>query len=333
MPSNVAPTILLETPYLADANNGNWRTAARWSRLLSKAYRPIVQAADAPLGGRGADSATAMIALHARRSRAAIEAWRASGRALIVALTGTDLYRDLPCGDAAALASIADADRLIVLQSDALEHLPTAPRFKADVVHQSARALRPFTNKPAGRLRCVLVAHLREEKDPRTVFEAWKRLPANVDATLAIVGAALDPALGDAATALAAADPRVRALGPRPHPWTRQAIRRAHVIIVASRMEGGANVVVEAVTSGTAVLASRISGNIGMLGEDYAGYFEAGDADALAALVARAHRNRAFLERLGRQCARRAPMFSPAAEQAALIASVERARRAAAGRM
>jgi putative glycosyltransferase (TIGR04348 family) len=333
MPSTVAPTILLATPYLADANNGNWRTAARWSRLLAKAYRPIVQAADAPLRGRGPERATAMIALHARRSRAAIEAWHASGRALIVVLTGTDLYRDVPSGDAAALASVADADRLIVLQADALKHLPPTAKGKADVVHQSARALRPFADKPTARLRSVFVAHLRDEKDPGTVFEAWRRLPAQVPATLAIVGAALDPALGHAARALAAADPRVRALGPRPHAWTRQAIRRAHLIIVASRMEGGANVVVEAVTSGTPVLASRISGNLGMLGEDYAGYFDAGDADGLVALVVRAHEDRLFLEHLCRQCLARAPMFAPAVERAALVASVERARLAAAGRM
>ena len=39
----------------------------------------------------------------------------------------------------------------------------------------------------------------------------------------------------------------------------------------------------EAVRSGTPVVASRIDGNIGMLGQDYAGYFEWGDAAALAA--------------------------------------------------
>lgn len=274
-----------------------------------------------------------MIALHARRSRAAIEAWRVTRRPLIVVLTGTDLYRDVPAGDVAALASIEEADRLIVLQADALAQLPAALREKTDVVHQSARALRPFADKSAERLHCVFVAHLREEKDPRTVFEAWLRLPQRVPATLAIVGAALDPALGDAARALAAVDPRVKTFGARPHPWARQAIRRAHVLIVSSRMEGGANVVVEAVTAGTAVLASRISGNVGMLGSDYAGYFEAGDADALARLVARVHDDRAFLALLGSQCRARAPLFAPEAERDALLASIERARTAAAGRM
>jgi len=330
MPFKVAPTIVLATPYLADANNGNWRTAARWSKLLAPDYRTILQAAtDKPPTVR----AVAMIALHARRSRAAIAAWQATGRPLIVTLTGTDLYGDLPAGDGAALASVAQADRLIVLQADALAHLSATARSKADVVHQSARTLRPFAAKSHERLRCLFVAHLRDEKDPRTVYEAWLDLPAHVPATLGIVGEALDPALGDAARALAEVDPRVKVLGGRPHPWTRQAIRRAHAVVVASRMEGGANVVVEAVTSGTPVLASRISGNVGMLGDDYAGYFDAGDAGALARLVARAHRDRAFLAHLGAQCRSRATLFAPAVERRALLVSIERARLAAAGRM
>ena len=37
----------------------------------------------------------------------------------------------------------------------------------------------------------------------------------------------------------------------------------------------------------TPVLASRISGNVGMLGDDYDGYFELGDSDGLAALLRR----------------------------------------------
>ena len=125
------------------------------------------------------------------------------------------------------------------------------------------------------------------------MFEAWRALPPALPATLSVIGASLDPALGDAARALAQADPRVRVLGARPHGWTRQAIKRAHLLLVPSRMEGGANVVVEAVTSGTPVLGSRISGNVGMLGSDYPGWFDVGDASGLAALVRRAHGDRA----------------------------------------
>jgi len=323
------------TPYLADANNGNWRTAVRWAHRVAPAWRTILQSPDMPLAGGKRDGAEAMIALHARRSRPAIAQWKRlrPDRGLVVVLTGTDLYRDIPARDADALASLDDADRLVVLQGDALGHVPASARDKTRVVHQSARRLAAFADKSGTRLNCLLVAHLREEKDPATAFEAWRRLPPQCPATLTIVGAALDASLGAAARELALHDRRVRYLGPRPHGWVRQAIKRAHLLVVPSRMEGGANVVVEAVTAGTAVLGSRMSGNVGMLGADYPGLFDVGDARGLAALVARAHADRRFLAILDAHCAALAPRFAPQAERDALLALLREVQQDVAGRM
>ena len=64
--------------------------------------------------------------------------------------------------------------------------------------------------------------------------------------------------------------PNYRWLGALPHEATRRHIQQAHLMIHTSRMEGGAHVIIEAVVSGTPVLASRIDGNIGMLGDDFA---------------------------------------------------------------
>ncbi len=294
----------------------------------------IVQAAGAPVIAGACNDAVALVALHARRSRAAVAAWRAEhpDRSLIVVLTGTDLYRDIPARDADACASLADADRLIVLQEDARNFVPVALRRKVDVVYQSARALKPWSGKRTDRLDFVLVAHLRDEKDPRTVFDAWRLLPADLPVTLTVIGAPLDPALGGAARDLAAADPRVRWLGPRPHPWTRQAIKRAHLLLCPSKMEGGANVVVEAITAGTPVIASRMSGNLGMLGRGYAGYFPVGDAQALARLLTRIVREPALSKTLAAQCACRAPLFTPDAERSALEKAIGRAVAAKAAR-
>ncbi len=321
------PTLVIVTPYSAAANNGNWRTAARWARLLAPHYRTIVQAADAPVTGGPRDDAIGLVALHARRSRAAIAAFRRAhpDRALVVVLTGTDLYRDVPAGDADARASLSDADRLIVLQEDARDFVPAEARHKVEVVYQSARALKPWAGKPPDRVHCVLVAHLRDEKDPRTVFDAWRLLPADLPVTLTIIGAALDPALGRAARDLVGADRRVRWAGPRPHPWTRQAIKRAHLLVCPSKMEGGANVIVEAITAGTPVVASRMSGNLGMLGPRYAGYFPVGDPAALARLLTRIVREPSLSNTLAAQCARRAPRFTPDAERSALERAIARA--------
>jgi glycosyltransferase involved in cell wall biosynthesis len=89
-------------------------------------------------------------------------------------------------------------------------------------------------------------------------------------------------------------------------------------------MEGGAHVLMEAVCSGTPVLASRVDGNVGMLGADYAGYFPWGDAAALAGLLARCRdegqAGASTYSGLQAQCRLRAPLFEPAAERSALLA-------------
>jgi glycosyltransferase involved in cell wall biosynthesis len=125
--------------------------------------------------------------------------------------------------------------------------------------------------------------------------------------------------LGEQALKLAAEVPTYRYLGEQTHAQTRARIARAHVLVHPSRMEGGAHVVMEAVMSGTPVLASHIDGNVGMLGADYDGYFPCGDAQALVNLLLRCKNEPLFLDHLNKQCALRSPLFEPRAEQAALL--------------
>ena len=174
------------------------------------------------------------------------------------------------------------------------------------------------------------------------VYNAQATMARSIDSVLAQTHRELELILvddgsrdGSAAImeAYAARDARVRYLGERPHAWVRQAIKRAHLLVVPSRMEGGANVVVEAVTSGTPVVGSRMSGNVGMLGDDYPGLFDVGDADGLAALLVRAHADRAFLASLGARCRAVAPRFTPDAERVALAALLDEALHEGAGRM
>ena len=79
-------------------------------------------------------------------------------------------------------------------------------------------------------------------------------------------------------------------------------------------MESGAQVVLEAVQSGSAVLASRIAGNIGMLGPAHAGYVDLGDDLKTACMLARARAEPAFLALVREQTRARAPPFEPVAE-------------------
>jgi putative glycosyltransferase (TIGR04348 family) len=306
------PVLCLVTPALAAANNGNWQTAWRWAQMLSADYRVHLVR---QWSGEPADM---MVALHARRSAASIAAWTKAfpGRPLAVVLTGTDLYRDILV-DASAQASLRAAHMLIVLHELAPLDVPAALREKCRLCRQSTPSRRPL-QKPGALLRALMVGHLREEKSPRTYFEAARRLAPRADIVLDHIGAVLDAGLGAEAEALQHALTNYCWLGERPHAATRMSIQRAHVLVHASRIEGGAHVVMEAVRSGTPVLASRIAGNVGMLGADYGGYFEFGDAAGLATLIERCRDDATMLPALKAQCDARAPLFDPACERATL---------------
>ncbi len=311
----VRKRILIVSPASARENNGNWQTASRWARFLRDAYDVRITGDWSP----GDTAPDLMVALHARRSAAPLAAFTGAhpGRPSVLVLTGTDLYRDIGV-DPEARASLARARALVLLQPAGLGQLAPAPRARAHVIYQSAPALRPHPRTGMERHADIcMVGHLRDEKDPLTFIRAASLVSAP-RARLLHIGAALDPALGAAAEAAQGDNPRYRWLGPLPHAATRQRLKRCHAMAISSRMEGGANVIIEAVTSGVPVLASSIDGNRGMLGDDYAGYFEPGDAAALARLADRCILDAAFDALLRRQCAARAALFAPAAEQAAL---------------
>ena len=164
----------------------------------------------------------------------------------------------------------------------------------------------------------VAVGHLRDEKDPATLYRAARLLAGDaVVPTIAHVGGPLDARLADEARATMAACPSYRWLGALSHAAARRTIARARALVHCSRIEGGANVVIEAVRSGVPVLASRIDGNVGLLGADYDGYFPVGDAAALAALIAPLPRRRSVRRSPARASAPRASRCSGRAPSAA----------------
>lgn len=280
--------------------------------MLAAAYRVTLSAR------WGVGDEALMIALHARRSAASVAAWRAAHprRPLLLALTGTDLYRDID-EDAGAQRSLALADMLIVLNELGPDRLAPALRAKCRVLLQSC-SLRRTLDKPRRHLRALMVGHLRAEKDPLTYLRAAQRLAQRADLRFDHIGAALDPALGAQAAALAARQPGYRWLGALPHEAVRRRIQAAHLLVNTSLMEGGANVVIEALRSGTPVIASRIAGNLGLLGADHGAFFAPGDDAALAALILQARDDPDMLPALQRQAALRAPLFAPEAEAASL---------------
>ena len=323
------PAVVIVSPALADANNGNWQTAHRWQKLLRAEFS--VRIVDHWPDGTGAAQDACMLALHARRSAPSVLAWAQRGvqpaadgpaPGLAVVLTGTDLYRDIQT-DAQAQRSLQLAQRLVLLQERAPDALPAPLRARASVIFQSTARRQTLYKMPVEKgLRAVMVGHLREEKSPETLFDAARLFTVKDRIHLDHIGAGLDRTLAAQAQATAIACPHYRWLGGLPHEATRKRIQRAHVLVHTSRMEGGAHVVMESVCSGTPVLASRIAGNVGMLGADYAGYFDWGDAQALAALLRQCQNSPPFYALLQSQCAARAALFLPQAEQTALVALV-----------
>lgn len=309
--------IAIVTPAGAGARNGNRHTALRWAAHLRRAGHRVSVAVE--WDGK---PCALLVALHARRSHDSVARYRAAcpRGPLCVVLTGTDLYRDLPASPEAR-RSLEIADRILVLQDEALRRLAPRLRRKARVVFQSAQA-GARRAPPAQVFRVAVIGHLREEKDPFRTALALAQLPAETGIEVVQLGSALSPAMAREARRRMAADARYRWLGGVTHAKALGWLARSHLLVVSSRMEGGANVIAEAARTGTPVLASRIEGNIGMLGRGYPGYFRLGDERALARLIRRARDDPDYDRRLRRALRSRRARFAPAAERAALLGAL-----------
>jgi putative glycosyltransferase (TIGR04348 family) len=311
------------TPAPPGSQKGNRVTALRWSRLLrSLGHRVVIE--QRYQGGE----CDVLVALHARRSFPSVDRYRRERPAapLILALTGTDLYRDIRTSPRAR-RSLELATRLVLLQPAGIAELPEALRSKARVIYQSVDIHTPITRSRGypphdhtARQRpfvvCVL-GHLRPVKDPFRAARAARRLPASSRICIVHVGAALSPSMADYACREIERNPRYRWLGELPRWKALRTLAGSQLLALTSRMEGGANAISEAIACSVPVVSSRISGSIGLLGEDYPGYFPGGDTRALADLLLRAERDAAFYQELARRCASLRPLFDPAREQEA----------------
>ena len=121
------------TPAPPGSRHGNRITALRWARILRRLGNrvSILQTYD----GKPYDL---LVALHARKSHASIVNFRRHNPSapIIVALTGTDLYRDIRTNHRAQ-ESLDMATRIVVLQPKAIEELRSSWRKKARVIYQS----------------------------------------------------------------------------------------------------------------------------------------------------------------------------------------------------
>ena len=82
----------------------------------------------------------------------------------------------------------------------------------------------------------------------------------------------------------------------------------------------------EAIVASVPILASRIDGNVGILGADYPGYFEVGDTRQLARLLTRAESSSEYLAELKARTESLASLADPAREERAWVALINEIR-------
>jgi putative glycosyltransferase (TIGR04348 family) len=305
--------VVLVCPFPVGSRLGNRVTAVRWRKLIAGMGHRVAVVTGIPLPGYDL-----LVALHAGKSAAAVLWSRTThpDRPIVVALTGTDLYRDILV-DPDARRSLRLADRLVVLHDRAPLAVPRAVRPKVRLIRQSADSPPVQLRKRTRTFDVALVAHLRPEKDPLRAAAAARRLPAASRVRIVHAGRALTDELERAAQREQRMNPRYRWLGELAPARARELIARSRLLALTSLSEGGANVLGEAIVSGTPVIASRIPASLAALGADYPAFFPVGDTAALARLLARAESDPAFLAELTRRVRARRHLFAVSAERAA----------------
>ncbi len=307
-----APRIVIVTPAPPRSRAGNRNTALRWAGILRDlGYRTRVVTQ-----WRG-ETCELLIALHARRGHAALRDFSAAHptRPTILALTGTDIYRDIHTSTSAQ-HSLELATRLVVLQDQAPKELTQAQRRRTHVIYQSTVVSHPW-RPPRRVFRVCVLGHLRDEKDPFRLVLALRHVPEGARIEAVQAGAALSAEMESAARAHMRDEPRYRWRGELAHWRAMRLLARSHAMVISSRMEGGAHVVCEAIACGVPVIASDISGNRGMLGADYEGCYAPNNEAALAGVVDKAMRKPGFLARLEQQVVARRSLVDPRREAAA----------------
>lgn len=312
----------LVTPAAPRSRAGNRATATRWARLLRTAGHQVSVLERWRPGDAGFD---VMLALHAWRSAPSITAFaeQCPERALMVALTGTDIYQFQHSDPAVTVASLERADGLIGLHDHVGRDIPARFHTILHTVHQSATPLPTSYRGPVRRrFELCVVGHLRDEKDSLRAAQAARDLPIESRIHILQAGRAHTQDWARAAATEMAANPRYTWYGEVGQGAIRRLYGRSRAMVMSSVMEGGANVVSEACVAGLPILASRIPGNTGLLGDHYPGLYPARDTAALSQLMRRIEHEPDYLAMLAAHCRALAPRFTPEAERKALLRAI-----------
>jgi len=300
--------VCVASPYALTELKGNTVTTERIVDLLVTGG--IEARASHLFDGAEAD---VLIALHAVKGAPAVFDFREKfpeGKVVIL-ITGTDLYESLPAGSEMGHRALREADRIVVVQEDAVLRLPEELREKTLVIPASLDPIEVSANAVAPPFVISIVGHPRPVKRPFLVMEEVAKHPEWRDVEVWQIGEALDEESLKKGEEWLENDSRYRWFGGLPREEALALCAQSSLTINSSILEGGANAVLEAMTMGVPVLASRIEGNEGLLGKDYQGYFEEGK---LGEVLQEIFDQKVDLSEWVAQASERLPLFSREAE-------------------
>jgi putative glycosyltransferase (TIGR04348 family) len=306
--------IAIVTPAPPGSLHGNRGTALRWADILQQLGHSVSVEQEIHSG-----DADVMVALHARRSASSICAFRERfpSRPLIVALTGTDLYGDVPAADADAIKSLHQASRLVVLHELPPGALPEEFNHKVRVLHQSMPARLREDIRDEDRFDVCVAGHLREVKDPFRAAEATTGLPESSRISIFHLGGAMSAEMERLAKHHEARNARYHWLGELLRNEALDRMAGCQLMVISSIMEGGPTVLTEALAMQLPVLVSDVPGHVGILGASYPGYFAVGDTESLRSLLLKAESDATYYESLLEGVRTRSHLADPARELAA----------------
>jgi hypothetical protein len=248
------------TPAPPDSRHGNRITALRWAKILRRLGNRV-----SILQNYDEKQYDMLIALHARKSHRAVINYRRRNPdgPIVVALTGTDVYRDIRISHSAR-KSLDIATRIVVLQPKAIEELRPRWRNKTRVIYQSvdsrpnigtgrlakARASKSEASERSnGAFDVCVIGHLRAVKDPFRTAMAARSVSDSSKIRVLQVGGAMTAAMANRASKEMCINKRYRWLGEQPRSRVRRILGKSHLCVLSSRLEGGANVVSEALVA------------------------------------------------------------------------------------
>ena len=304
--------IILITPALPHSRAGNRATAIRWKNIFTDLGHRVEVTTQ--YDGKNCD---ALVALHAWRSAESIQRFdqERPDKTLIVALTGTDLYKFIKSHPTPTLHSIKIADVLITLHDLAYLAIPKKYRIKVSVIYQSAKSITKKKKKNKRYFDVCVMGHLRDEKDPLCTAYAVRNLPNSSNIRVRQFGKAHTSQWAEIAQQEMQTNARYHWYGEVPHWQVRREYSSADLMVLSSRMEGGANVISEACVAGLPTIASNIDGSIGLLGKSYPGYFSVGSSSSLRKMLLKAEVDSKFLRTLQKACTAKAKLFSYSREK------------------